>query len=365
MIKSLEALRSVEIGIGLFHMKKEFGIVVHGGAGKLARVSRSDLSKRRAKLVESASEGFKIMHFKGGSATDAVESAINVLESSKLFNAGLGSCLTLEGQVRMDAAIMNGDLSCGAIADQSLMYKSISLARKVMEESDHVLMVGNDSLRKFCDAIGYKTAGFEVGYPSRAQISRFNEFLKLVGSRKYSDWKRNTSLFNKYLLRNPVPTQQTGTVGCVALDADGKLCSGVSTGGRWMKLPGRVGDSAIVGAGLYACNSTGAVSATGAGEEIIRICLSKMVSDFMRDGLGAQLACEIAIKVLSKTSGNGTGGLIAIDKDGGVGRACNTEVLPTAVRLSSIPVPLVVISKEERLSQLLFSKPKGKANRQK
>jgi beta-aspartyl-peptidase (threonine type) len=122
------------------------------------------------------------------------------------------------------------------------------------------------------------------------------------------------------------------TVGAVAIDQDSRLCTGVSTGGIWMKLPGRVGDSPIVGAGLYADDSAGAVCATGIGEEIIRVCLSKTACDLMKSGVDAQTACDESIRMITRLRGSDNGGLIALDKKGRIGISWNTEVLSTAFK---------------------------------
>jgi beta-aspartyl-peptidase (threonine type) len=245
----------------------------------------------------------------------------------------------------MDAAIMKGDLSCGAVADQNLSYRSISLARIVMERTDHVLMVGTASIQKLLNSLGESFEDQRV-LPSFDKIERYRRLLSQY-SKKGSEWPRNKLLLKDYMQKT---VEVSDTVGAVALDLEGNVCAGVSTGGRWMKLPGRVGDSALIGAGLYADKDSGAISATGVGEEIIRLCLSKMVSDAMKtEGMDAQAACQLAIKTLTRVRGTNTAGLIAIDKAGRVGRSCNTPALPTAVRLNGMDRAMVVLFANEDL----------------
>src|SRR5579875_3424585 len=262
---------------------------------------------RRKVLRESANAGYKILKSKGGSAIDAVEEAIQVLEDSKVFNAGAGSCLTLEGKISTDASIMEGSLNCGSIGDANVVKNPISLARSVMEKSDHVLMVGSQSLEKFCHAIGFKTEQIK---PTQQRLEQYRANLIKMKKGQIEAWPKNYKILRQYVgnLSKSTP-EKFDTVGAVAVDHDSRVCSGVSTGGRWLKLPGRVGDSAIIGAGLYADNLSGAACATGAGEEIIRVNLCKTTCDLMRMGASAQSACEAAISMLTASRGEGTAGV--------------------------------------------------------
>jgi beta-aspartyl-peptidase (threonine type) len=324
---------------------QNFGIIVHGGAGSF--VFSKEIGQRRRALARSAEVGYRILGSKGGSSVDAVEEAIKVLEDSEVFNAGLGSSLSLEGKASADAAIMLGDLNCGAIGNVSLTKNPITLARKVMEKSDHVLLVGDQELRRFTRAIG--TKGQFPLKASQKRLSQYKENLALMKEGKVKSWPKNYKLLSAYL-SNPssLPPDEMDTVGAVAIDQTSNVCAGVSTGGRWLKLPGRVGDSAVVGAGIYADNFSGAASATGAGEEIIRLCICKSVCDFMRSGLDAQSACDATINILTDRRGVGTAGVIAVDKYGRFGSSRNTEMLQRAFRFSYMSKTHVAVLPQEK-----------------
>ena len=303
---------------------QKFGIVVHGGAGSKTRSLRRDASLRKSVLSKAVSCGYECLR-KGGSSTDSVEEAIKVLEDSKIFNAGAGSCLTLEGNVEPDAGIMNGDLSCGAVANASITQNPISLARMVMEKTDHVFISGRDALEKLANATGYKLGELR---PSEARLREYSLNLRRIKTDRGKSWTKNLKIVGKYSLGD--------TVGAVALDSLGRVSSGVSTGGRFMKLPGRIGDSPIVGAGLYADNNCGAASATGIGEDIIRVSLCKTVCDFMKNGLVPQEATDSAIGVVTKVIGKGIAGVIAVDTKGNVGISRNTDAMPNGYRFSDM-----------------------------
>lgn len=286
------------------------------------------------------SEGYSILK-KGGSSLDAVEASVNVLEDSGIFNAGKGSCTTIEGKVEPDAAVMNGDLSCGAVAGASMVTNPISLARACMEKTDHVFIAGYEPLRKFALTIGFKIHDLE---PTKMRLKQYDEYTRKMKSGELSEWPKNSRLLPHYL----DPKYGTlDTVGAVGIDSAGQVCAGVSTGGRFMKLPGRVGDSPIPGAGLYADSSCGAACATGAGEEIIKVSLCKTLCDFMKTGLDAQTACEASIGLLSKLRGVGVAGVIAVDNRGNFGLARNTEMMPVSICFSYREKPLAVVLPEE------------------
>ena len=329
-----------------------YGIVVHGGAGAFVRASSSEYTRRRAVLRRCVDTGFEVLKA-GGSSVDAVERAIKIMEDSRVFNAGAGACLTLDGRILADAAMMIGQLECGAIASGNVAQNPISLARAVMERSDHVLIAGSDNLERFAQAVGFRVQ------PLAPSKERLKQYEKLCNSpRSIPEWPKNMKLARRYDIArlNASSLREPGkndTVGAVALDKSGALCSGVSTGGRWLKLPGRVGDSAIFGAGIYAEGRSGAACATGSGEEIIRVCLCKTACDFMRAGMSAQSACDAAIDVLTQARGPHTGGLIAIDSRGGFGASRNTEMMSRAYRFSSMKGGgrVLVLPGEERGSK--------------
>lgn len=318
---------------------KNYGLIVHGGAGSLQRGLVDDIDRRRKTLHESASQGFKILK-RGGSSLDAVEASIIVLEDSGIFNAGKGSCTTIEGKIEPDAGLMMGDLRCGSVAGASMVRNPISLARACMEKTDHVFVAGEGPLRKFARTVGFEITQLE---PTEMRLKQYEDYMKKMKAGDLNEWPRNSALLPQY---QKLGYNDMDTVGAVAIDSRGDLCAGVSTGGRFMKLPGRVGDSPIPGAGLYA-NSTGASVATGAGEDIIRVSLCKTICDFMRDGLDSQAACEASINVLTRTKGPGVAGVIAIDSEGNFGLARNTEMMPVSMRFSNSKETSAVVLPEE------------------
>lgn len=272
-------------------------IVVHGGAGAWELGSKR-LRVGRAACDEAALAGHAVLKA-GGSALDAVETAVHILEDCPALDAGRGSYLNKLGEVEMDALIMDGKtLDMGAVASVQRVQYPISLARRVMTDTDHAFLVGAGA-NAFAD---------QIGFP-RCDVSD----LIVNSDDDYKD----------------VAGPWGDTVGAVARDAQGNLASATSTGGTRNKMPGRVGDSPLVGSGGYADNLTAAVGATGEGESIMKVVLSKRVCDLVGDGLSAQAACDAAIRLLEERVG-GECGLIAIDTQGNVGVARNTTAMPYA-----------------------------------
>jgi len=260
--------------------------------------------------VKAAEAGLSAMS--KGNGLDGTVAAVEYMEESGLFNCGRGSCLTAEGSVEQDAAVMVGKGLAGAgVADVTCTYHPVSLARWVMENTDHVLIVG-ERCRDYA-----KLASIRVDdvRPSKAAKARFATMKGEAANRA------NLRMVRRF---------RTGdTVGAVAIGSDGIPAAAVSTGGRWMKLPGRVGDSAILGAGVFADARLGAACATGAGEEIIRCALSLKACEFMKT-IDAQAAAGRAIRFISKERGRGTAGIVTIDMKGRVGAAYNTEAMGRA-----------------------------------
>ena len=264
-------------------------IIVHGGAGP---VRDSSLPERLDGCKDAALAGWTIIQ-QGGSALDAAEAAVVALEDNPLFNAGTGSTLNSLGKIEMDAAIMEGEtLRAGAVAAVQGIKNPIKLARRVMEDGRHLLFAGEGAL----------LFARQIGFPECSPES-------LIIDNERTRWQ-----------------EKHGTVGCVARDARGKIAVATSTGGIFDKLPGRVGDSALIGCGTYA-NDCGGVSCTGQGEAIIRIVMAKMVLDLLKDGADPQAAAHQAIDLLAQKIG-GTAGLIMIDRQGKIGYARNTERMP-------------------------------------
>lgn len=291
-------------------------ILVHGGAWDIPNEAVED----HLTGVEAAAETGMAVLLRAGSALDAVEAAVNVMEESGVFNAGRGSHLNAEGEVELDAIIMDGEtLNAGSVAAVTNIIHPISLARKVMEETRHVLLVG-EGARKFAAAHGFR-------------LSRTEELVSARELKRYRELRRRTVQPKEFYEPSP-----PDTVGAVALDSHRNLAAGTSTGGQPKKMPGRVGDSPIVGAGAYADNSLGACSATGWGESIMKTVLSKLACDLMGEGSTAQSACRKAIRLLKKKV-DGRGGLVAIDHNGRHGVAYSTPRMARALMTAGMGSP--------------------------
>ena len=284
----------------------KYTIVIHGGAGEFPKDSPEELKKQYIKSLTEALNIGKDILSNGGTSLDAVEKVINCLENDILFNSGRGAVFTSEGRHELDASIMQGkDLSCGAVAGVTIIKNPISLARLVMEKTPHVLFAG-----KGADDLGIQL-GVEI-----VSNSYFHD------STKYQNW-----------LKSNITKQQGETVGCVALDQFGNITAGTSTGGRQNKMPGRVGDSPLINAGTYANNNTCGVSATGWGELFIQNTVAFNISALMEyKGYTLKQACD---EMIYKRLPTGSGGIVAIDKDGNYEMPFNTGSMNRAVANSS------------------------------
>lgn len=321
-------------------LQREPKIAIHGGAGTILKSNLTpDLEKEyKEKLVEALIVGYSILKNKG-SSLDAVESTIKILEDSPLFNAGKGAVFTHEGTNELDASIMDGkSLKAGSVAALQHIKNPIALARMVMERSSHVMMVGEGA-----ESFG-KQHGIEVVAPGYFYTKkRWKQLQQAI------EKERNTSDSLKLKNNNFMPDAQGdrkfGTVGCVALDHNGNLAAGTSTGGMTNKKFGRVGDSPIIGAGTYADNRTCAVSATGDGEYFIRIGVARDISALMEYAhLSLQLATEKVI-MEKLTALGGSGGVIALDKDGNLAMTFNSTGMYRAY-IDDSGAPVVQIYKE-------------------
>jgi beta-aspartyl-peptidase (threonine type) len=291
-------------------------IIVHGGAGNW-NLESERLQEAVVACVEAAAAGQAILA-SGGPALDAVETAVRILEDSPVLNAGRGSRPTTEGNIEMDALIMDGrTLDVGAVAAVRRLRHPISLARRVMTDSPHALLVGPGA-EAFADELGLPRcdlADLLVGEALERHLDQ--ESLPAIDAQG-----------------NAGGSESLGdTVGAVAMDANGNLASATSTGGIDEQRPGRVGDSPMVGAGGYADNRTAAVSATGNGEALMKVVISKQVCDYVASGLSAQAACDTAIRLLAERV-KGMGGLIAVDRQNQVGFAFNTTAMPHAYAIA-------------------------------
>ncbi len=287
-------------------------IIVHGGAWRIPK----NMEKPCLRGAKNAARVAMNRLLDDSSALDAVEAAVKCMEDNPTFDAGIGSVLNAEGEIELDAAIMDGKtLNAGAVAAVRNIRNPISLARRVMEKSNHVLLVG-EGANKF------------------AVIQGFEKFDGLVVKREFDRWKELHEQYSETMKFS----DGNGTVGAVAIDSWGNIAAATSTGGIPFKLPGRVGDSCLVGCGLYADNAVGGVSATGNGESIIRVVISKVVCELLGKGLTAQKAAEDGVKMLEKKI-KGRGGVIVLDKEGNVGISYNTPKMARAYMKEGMDVP--------------------------
>lgn len=294
-------------------------IIVHGGAG--AWNLRGDRLLHAVVGCEEAAAVGQAVLLTGGSALDAVEAAVRVLEDCPDMDAGRGSYLNAAGEIEMDAIIMDGrTLSIGAVGAVQRVQYPISLARRIMTDTEHNFLAGAGA-SAFADHIGFPRCEIE-DLLSEEELARYNA-LQMDGT--YAKVK---------IIVHP---DSMGTVGAAAIDIHGDLAAATSTGGTRQKLPGRIGDTPIAGAGGYADNLTAAVSATGHGEALMKVLISKQVCDFVGHGLAAQTACEFAIRVLAERV-HGLGGVIAIDRHGNSGFSFNTDAMPYAYAQGDQPV---------------------------
>lgn len=307
-----------------YAFSQNYAIVIHGGAGNftLQDISAEKQNLYRAKLMEALTLGDSILK-NNGTALEAVESVIMVLEDSPLFNAGKGAVFTNAGTIELDASIMDGKtLNAGAVAGVGDIKNPISAALKVMTNSNHVILSGKGA-SDFAKIQGLEIADSSYFYTEE----RFQSLQKQKKSEKEIDKK--------------------GTVGCVALDLDGNLAAGTSTGGMSNKKYGRIGDSPIIGAGTYADNKTCGISCTGHGEFFIRYVVAYDVSALMKyKNLSIQQAADFVINEKLKNNG-GSGGLIGIDKLGNITMSFNTSGMFRGTA-SSTNKPVVLLFETEK-----------------
>jgi len=281
--------------------KKEFAIAIHGGAGVISKTIPDSIRKNyEVGLKEALDIGIELLK-EGKSAIEVVEQVIHKLENNPLFNAGKGAVYTAEGEHELDACIMDGKtLATGAVTGVKTVKNPITLARLVMTETPHVLLMG---------------AGAEE-FANEQEIERVpNTYFDTENRKK--QWERSKQKHSEL-----DPMFKYGTVGCVVLDKRGNLAAGTSTGGMTNKKFGRVGDAPIVGAGTYANNITLAVSATGTGEEFIRNTVASRIASLYEDkDYTVNKAAEHVIHHILKP---GDGGVICIDKFGNIAMPYNS-----------------------------------------
>lgn len=284
-------------------------LILHGGAWRIDPAEHAD----HLRGVRVAAEAAWALLQNGASALDAVERAVMILEDDPTFDAGTGSVLNCVGEIELDAMIMDGSsLRVGAVAAVKGIQYPIQLARLVMQETEHSLLVGRGA-HEYARMHG-------MPFVPQAQLTV----------------PREAERYRGYQAKPPSATAESftglhsgGTVGAVALDRAGNIAAATSTGGTPFSLPGRVGDSPLVGCGTYADNLTGGASATGHGERIMQVVLAKHATDLIRAGKDAEQAADEAITYMQRRV-DGHGGLILIDKNGRVGFAHNTPHMAVA-----------------------------------
>lgn len=297
--------------------------IVHGGAWDIPDAMLEDHRKGVKKALQI---GWEILA-NGGSGVDAVEKSIRYLEDDPTFDAGRGSFVNALGEIELDASIMNGTtFRCGAVAAVQNIRNPISLARLVMDKSEHVLIAG----------IGAVRFAREYGMPQCKSDD-------LLVGRELQRWKElqgKTTYSTKDAFKGKLPSD---TVGAIALDQEGNIVAGTSTGGTPNKYPGRVGDSPLIGCGTYADSTVGAVSCTGWGEAIIKVALAKTIVDQMEiNGDDPDAAAKIGIEKLKKKA-DGFGGVIVLNKNGRPAVAFNTPRMARAFRTSEMNADVIEV----------------------
>jgi L-asparaginase / beta-aspartyl-peptidase len=289
---------------------RSIALMVHGGAWDIP--DRTVEAHRRG-VLEAVEIGWSILS-SGGDAVDAVEAAVRGLEDDPTFDAGTGSMLNQDGEVELDAILMRGhDLQAGAVAAVRGIRNPISLARRVLEDSDHVFLVG----------AGANRFARERGIPEVPPES-------LLVEEELARWREMKSGEGRSA-REIFEGPSRGTVGAVALDRSGRMAAGTSTGGTPGKYPGRVGDSPVLGGGCYCADDAGGGSATGYGEDLLRATVCRDAVRWMEEGAAADRAASDSIQRLEQRF-QGRGGIILVDQKGRIGHARNTPRMAVAGR---------------------------------
>jgi beta-aspartyl-peptidase (threonine type) len=301
-------------------IKQKPALVIHGGAWE---IPDEEIENHINGLAEALSQGWHLLK-KGRSALDVVEETVALLEDDPTFDAGRGSVLNTDGSIEMDASIMDGlSLDAGAVAALRNFPNPVRIARCVLDKTEHILLAG-----KGCEEFA-KQEGF-----TQVPIEQ------LLTNRELERLKR---LILDHRFRTPHAFGgKHGTVGAVAMDNYGSIAAATSTGGSPRKIPGRVGDSPLIGCGTYADNQIGGVSCTGWGESIIKVMLAKVVVDFMNEGHDAQSAADKGINHL-KVKVEGLGGIICIDHQGQVGICYNTPRMARGYMVKGLKHPEVEV----------------------
>jgi len=301
--------------------EKVYAIVIHGGAGYIENLSPETEKAYREKLAEALNTGYQILE-NGGTAVEAVQKTINIMEDSPLFNAGKGCVLNSKGKPEMDASIMDGaTLNCGAVAGVSHIKNPINAAILVKDSTRHVLLAGAGA-EEFCKQYGI-TMEDESYFITEKRLQQLQKIQEKEQAKETAQLPAEFNGIRKY-----------GTVGCVALDQNGNIAAGTSTGGLMNKQFGRIGDSPIVGAGTYADNRTCGISCTGTGEYFIRTAAAYNVSALMQyKNLSLAQAQKESIDKIGNLGGDG--GMIGLDKNGNIAWFFNTKGMFRAYKRST------------------------------
>jgi len=302
----------------------KWAVVLHGGAGVIERKSMSAETDAayRAALKQSIQAAADVLE-KGGSSMDAVEAAIKLMEDNPLFNSGKGAVFTADGKNELDSAVMDGaTMNAGAVAGVTRTRHPISLARAVMEKSPHVMLIGTGA-DQFAASVGLEQVAPSYFFTERRWQSLIRQLKKEGAPLPQRPAGVPAAPAGGLAEIEPPDAHKYGTVGVVALDKNGNIAAGTSTGGTQAKRWGRVGDSPIIGAGTYASNQSCAVSATGTGEYFIRLTVARTICSLVQyKGMKLQAAVDEVQKELSAIHGDG--GVIAIAPDGQLAWGFNT-----------------------------------------
>ena len=326
-----------------------WSLAIHGGAGVIERDSLTPEQDAayRAALNTALGAGSAVLA-RGGSAMDAVEAAIRVMEDDPLFNAGRGAVFTAEGRNELDAAVMDGsDLAAGAVAGLTTTRHPITAARAVKQRSPHVMLIGQgaDSFAASQGVEQVDPAFFFTERRWRGLVETLTESGQPIPSRPTGAPSPEQTAPTASLGEPPLNERKFGTVGAVALDSQGRLAAGTSTGGMTAKRWGRVGDVPVIGAGTYASNADGcAVSATGSGEYFIRSTVARDICHRTAGGASVQAAADAEIAEAGSIGGDG--GVIVMGADGVAAFAMNTSGMYRGSVASSRP-PVVAIYADE------------------
>ncbi|WP_027891227.1 isoaspartyl peptidase/L-asparaginase family protein [Calidithermus chliarophilus] len=284
-------------------------VIIHGGAEAIPEEQREAFRRGLGQAVEA---GWEVLEA-GGSAVDAVEAAVRVMEAAPVFNAGRGSMLNADGEVEMDAGLMEGEgLNVGAVGAIQGVRHPVSVARALLYE-EPILLV-SDGARRFAQERHAELCDPEA----------------LITFERLREWEQKQRTNN--------------TVGCVALDREGHLAAGVSTGGTGDNPKGRLGDSPLPGCGFYADDRLGGTALTGDGEQIARVVLARTAVEFLRQHAPEE-AAVMALQVLGRVGGEA--GIIVLDTQGRVGWAHNSPNMACAYRTAAMAAPKVYLSKQE------------------